>query len=150
MPHSSIWTLCLTLGAICLLWLSSSLSLSLRQVSEQANSSMSALQTEMERLMRSMSEKEAELSSLRQAAQAQQSSLRQEQEKSSRELGELQGKLKEKVRSVNGSSFSHIQHYRSMIKCNKSQYIHELQSSSSVFPLILYKEIISFDVKYCR
>lgn len=47
--------------------------------------------------MRSVSEKEAELSSLRQTAQLQQSSLQQERDKTSRELGELQGKLKEKV-----------------------------------------------------
>lgn len=60
---------------------------------------MKALQAEKERLMRSMSEREAELSSLRQAAQAQQSSLQQEQERNSRELGELQGKLQEKVSS---------------------------------------------------
>uniref|UniRef100_A0A3B4VF97 Huntingtin-interacting protein 1-related protein n=1 Tax=Seriola dumerili TaxID=41447 RepID=A0A3B4VF97_SERDU len=59
--------------------------------------SMTALQAEKERLMRSVSEKEAELSSLRQAAQVQQSSLQQERERSSRELGELQGKLQEKV-----------------------------------------------------
>lgn len=69
------------------------------QVSEQANSSMTALQAEKERLMRSVSEKEAELSSLRQAAQVQQSSLQQEREKNTRELGELQGKLKDKVSS---------------------------------------------------
>lgn len=69
------------------------------QTSEQVNSSMKALQAEKERLMRSMSEREAELSSLRQAAQAQQSSLQQEQERNSRELGELQGKLQEKVSS---------------------------------------------------
>lgn len=58
---------------------------------------MTALQTEKECLMRSVSEKEAELSSLRQTAQLQQSSLQQERDKTSRELGELQGKLKEKV-----------------------------------------------------
>lgn len=62
------------------------------------NSSVTALQAEKERLMRSVSEKEAELSSVRQAAQVQQSSLQQERERSSRELGELQGKLQEKVR----------------------------------------------------
>uniref|UniRef100_A0A8C9TXD6 Huntingtin interacting protein 1 related b n=1 Tax=Scleropages formosus TaxID=113540 RepID=A0A8C9TXD6_SCLFO len=50
-------------------------------------------------LMRSVSERDAELSSLRQAAQLQQSSLQQERERSSRELGELQGKLQEKVTS---------------------------------------------------
>uniref|UniRef100_G3NZW0 Huntingtin-interacting protein 1-related protein n=1 Tax=Gasterosteus aculeatus aculeatus TaxID=481459 RepID=G3NZW0_GASAC len=60
--------------------------------------SVTALQAEKERLMRSVSEKEAELSSVRQAAQVQQSSLQQERERSSRELGELQGKLQEKVR----------------------------------------------------
>lgn len=62
---------------------------------------MSALQAEKERLMRSVSEKEAELSSLRQASQQHQSSLELEREKSSRELGELQGKLQEKVRQDN-------------------------------------------------
>lgn len=60
---------------------------------------MTALQAEKERLMRSVSEKEAELSSLRQTAQVQQSSLQQEREKNTRELGELQGKLKDKVSS---------------------------------------------------
>uniref|UniRef100_A0A8C4E5C4 Huntingtin interacting protein 1 related n=1 Tax=Dicentrarchus labrax TaxID=13489 RepID=A0A8C4E5C4_DICLA len=73
-------------------WLPSSLF----QTTEQVNSSMTALQAEKERLMRSVSEKEAELSSLRQAAQVQQSSLQQERERNSRELGELQGKLQEK------------------------------------------------------
>ena len=61
------------------------------------NSSMASLQAEKERLMRSVSEKEAELSSLRQSAQVQQSSLQQERERNSRELGELQAKLQEKV-----------------------------------------------------
>uniref|UniRef100_A0A8C7NNA4 Huntingtin-interacting protein 1-related protein n=1 Tax=Oncorhynchus mykiss TaxID=8022 RepID=A0A8C7NNA4_ONCMY len=60
--------------------------------------SMLALQAEKERLMRSASEKEAELSSLSQAAQLQQSSLQQERDQSTRELGELQGKLQEKSR----------------------------------------------------
>uniref|UniRef100_A0AAQ5XBW6 ENTH domain-containing protein n=1 Tax=Amphiprion ocellaris TaxID=80972 RepID=A0AAQ5XBW6_AMPOC len=63
----------------------------------QMNSSMTALQAEKERLMRSVTEKEAELSSLRQAAQVQQSSLQQERERNSRELGELQSKLQEKT-----------------------------------------------------
>lgn len=67
------------------------------QTSLQMNSSMTALQAEKERLLRSVSEKEAELSSLRQTSQLQQSSLQQERDRSSRELGELQGKLKEKV-----------------------------------------------------
>lgn len=58
---------------------------------------MTALQAEKERLMRSVSEKEAELSSLRQAAQVHQSSLQHEREKSSREVGDLQGKLQDKV-----------------------------------------------------
>lgn len=61
------------------------------------NSNMTGLQAEKERLMRSVKEKEAELSSLRQEAQLQQSSLQQERDRSSRELGELQGKLREKV-----------------------------------------------------
>ncbi|XP_054904861.1 huntingtin interacting protein 1 related b [Poeciliopsis prolifica] len=63
----------------------------------EMNSSMTALQAEKDRLMRSVREKEAELSSLRQEAQLQQSSLQQERERSSRELGELQGKLREKT-----------------------------------------------------
>lgn len=96
MLHFSGWTLPLTLAAICIFWLPSSLSL-FCQTTEQMNSSMTALQAEKERLMRSVSEKEAELSSLRQAAQVQQSSLQQERERNSRELGELQGKLQEKV-----------------------------------------------------
>uniref|UniRef100_A0A3Q1ANJ4 I/LWEQ domain-containing protein n=1 Tax=Amphiprion ocellaris TaxID=80972 RepID=A0A3Q1ANJ4_AMPOC len=62
--------------------------------------SMTALQAEKERLMRSVTEKEAELSSLRQAAQVQQSSLQQERERNSRELGELQSKLQEKVNKM--------------------------------------------------
>uniref|UniRef100_A0AAR2JMG7 I/LWEQ domain-containing protein n=1 Tax=Pygocentrus nattereri TaxID=42514 RepID=A0AAR2JMG7_PYGNA len=64
---------------------------------EQMNTSMTSLQAEKERLMRCVSEKEAELSALRQAAQVKESSLVQERERSSKELGELQGKLKEKV-----------------------------------------------------
>lgn len=71
------------------------------QVGEQLTSSMLALQAEKERLMRSASEKEAELSSLSQAAQLQQSSLQQERERSTRELGELQDKLQEKVSQDN-------------------------------------------------
>lgn len=62
------------------------------------NSSMAALQAEKERLMRSVSEKDAELSSLKQAAQLKESLLLQERDRSIRELGELQGKLKENVR----------------------------------------------------
>uniref|UniRef100_A0A7N6FI00 ENTH domain-containing protein n=1 Tax=Anabas testudineus TaxID=64144 RepID=A0A7N6FI00_ANATE len=92
--HISGWAFLLTLAAICLLWLL--LSLSFCQTSEQMKSSMTALQAEKERVMRSVSEKEAELSSLRQAAQVQQSSLQQERDRNSRELGELQGKLREK------------------------------------------------------
>ncbi|TNN54576.1 Huntingtin-interacting protein 1-related protein [Liparis tanakae] len=65
--------------------------------SVQMNSSVTALQAEKERLMRSVCEKEAELSSVQQAGQLQQSSLQQERERSSRELGELQGKLQEKT-----------------------------------------------------
>lgn len=74
---------------------------------------MEALQAEKEGLMRSVSEKEAELFSLRQAAQVQQSSLQQERQKNSRELGELQGKLKDKVsswselRTTNSSLLKH-------------------------------------------
>uniref|UniRef100_A0A673YPN7 Huntingtin interacting protein 1 related b n=1 Tax=Salmo trutta TaxID=8032 RepID=A0A673YPN7_SALTR len=67
------------------------------KVGEQQTRSMSALQAEKERLMHSVSEKEAALSSLRHAAQLQQSSLQQERERSTRELGELQGRLQEKV-----------------------------------------------------
>lgn len=69
---------------------------------------MTALQAEKERLMRSVSEKEAELSSLRQSAQAQQSSLQQERERSSRELGELQGKLQEKVSRDSRAELSNV------------------------------------------
>uniref|UniRef100_A0A8C4GKF8 Huntingtin interacting protein 1 related n=1 Tax=Dicentrarchus labrax TaxID=13489 RepID=A0A8C4GKF8_DICLA len=72
------------------------------QSTEMVSVSMTALQAEKERLMRSVSEKEAELSSLRQAAQVQQSSLQQERERNSRELGELQGKLQEKVSQDSG------------------------------------------------
>lgn len=96
MSDISGWTLLPTLTAICLFWLPSCLSL-FCQTSEEMNSSMTSLQAEKEHLMRSVSEKEAELSSLRQAAQVQQSSLQQERERSSRELGELQAKLQEKV-----------------------------------------------------
>uniref|UniRef100_A0A8C6Q1I6 Huntingtin interacting protein 1 related b n=1 Tax=Nothobranchius furzeri TaxID=105023 RepID=A0A8C6Q1I6_NOTFU len=60
-------------------------------------SSMTALQAEKERLMRSVSEKEAELSSLRQASQLQQSSLQQERERSSRELGDQEEQMKKKL-----------------------------------------------------
>uniref|UniRef100_A0A8C7PSU0 Huntingtin-interacting protein 1-related protein n=1 Tax=Oncorhynchus mykiss TaxID=8022 RepID=A0A8C7PSU0_ONCMY len=70
--------------------------LPLSQVGEQQTRSMSALQAEKERLMHSVSEKEAALSALRHAAQLQQSSLQQERERSTRELGELQGRLQEK------------------------------------------------------
>uniref|UniRef100_A0A8C9W9W4 Huntingtin interacting protein 1 related b n=1 Tax=Scleropages formosus TaxID=113540 RepID=A0A8C9W9W4_SCLFO len=66
---------------------------------EKMNMALQSLQAEKEALMRSVSERDAELSSLRQAAQLQQSSLQQERERSSRELGELQGKLQEKVTS---------------------------------------------------
>lgn len=64
---------------------------------------MTALQAEKERLLRSVSEKEAELSSLRQASQLQQSTLQQERDRSSREVGELQGKLNEKVSPDSGA-----------------------------------------------
>ena len=67
------------------------------QVGVELSSSMTALQAEKERLMRSVSEKEAELSSLRQSALAEQSSLQVEREKSSRDLGNLQSMLQEKV-----------------------------------------------------
>uniref|UniRef100_A0A674EQ69 Huntingtin interacting protein 1 related b n=1 Tax=Salmo trutta TaxID=8032 RepID=A0A674EQ69_SALTR len=71
-------------------------------------SSMLALQAEKERLMRSASEKEAELSSLSQAAQLQQSSLQQERERSTRELGELQDKLQEKVSQDNTARMTEL------------------------------------------
>lgn len=58
---------------------------------------MVALQAEKERLMRSVSEKEAQLSSVRQSAQLQQSTVQQEKDKSSKELSELQARLQEKV-----------------------------------------------------
>ncbi|KAB5528394.1 hypothetical protein PHYPO_G00139720 [Pangasianodon hypophthalmus] len=65
--------------------------------SEQMSNSITSMQAEKERLMRCVSEKEAELSSLKQAAQLKESSLQQERERSSKELGQLQGKLKEKL-----------------------------------------------------
>lgn len=92
-PHSLLHFLSLSF----FLPYSVSYSLAPCQTSEQASSSMKALQAEKERLMRSVSEREAELSSLRQTSQAHQSSLQQAQERNSRELGELQGKLQEKV-----------------------------------------------------
>ncbi|XP_049619014.1 huntingtin interacting protein 1 related b [Syngnathus scovelli] len=66
--------------------------------SAQVNNTMVALQAEKERLMRSVSEKEAELSSVRQSAQLQQSTVQQEKDKNSRELSELQARLEEKAR----------------------------------------------------
>lgn len=66
--------------------------------------SITSVQAEKECLMRCLSEKEAELSSLKQTAQLKESSLQQERERSSKELGQLQGKLKEKVVwALNGS-----------------------------------------------
>lgn len=58
------------------------------------------MQAEKERLMRCVSEKEAELSSLKQAAQLKESSLLQERESSSKELWQLQEELKKKVGCV--------------------------------------------------
>lgn len=55
------------------------------------------MQAEKERLMRCVSEKEAELSSLKQVAQLKESSLLQERERSFKELGQLQEELKKKV-----------------------------------------------------
>ena len=91
----------------------------LSQAGEQMTGSVTALQAEKERLMRSVSEKEAELSSLRQAAQVQQSSLQQERERNSKELGDLNGKLQEKVSQdrteqlgiVNHSHIFHPPHF---------------------------------------
>uniref|UniRef100_A0A8C7PT13 Huntingtin-interacting protein 1-related protein n=1 Tax=Oncorhynchus mykiss TaxID=8022 RepID=A0A8C7PT13_ONCMY len=83
--------------------------LPLSQVGEQQTRSMSALQAEKERLMHSVSEKEAALSALRHAAQLQQSSLQQERERSTRELGELQGRLQEKVSQDSTEQFSLLQ-----------------------------------------
>ncbi|KAM9447015.1 huntingtin interacting protein 1 related b [Clarias gariepinus] len=65
--------------------------------SEQLNNSIMSMQAEKERLMRCVSEKEAELSYLKQAAQLKESSVLQEKERRSKELGELQEKLKEKL-----------------------------------------------------
>ncbi|XP_076127555.1 huntingtin interacting protein 1 related b [Alosa pseudoharengus] len=64
---------------------------------QERSSSLVALQAEKERLMRSVSEKEAELSSVRQAHQQKESSLQQDRERSTRELDELHSKLKEKL-----------------------------------------------------
>lgn len=55
------------------------------------------MQAEKERLMRCVSEKEAELSSLKEAAQLKESSLQYERERSNKELGNLQEELKKKV-----------------------------------------------------
>uniref|UniRef100_A0A8C8H4A5 Huntingtin-interacting protein 1-related protein n=1 Tax=Oncorhynchus tshawytscha TaxID=74940 RepID=A0A8C8H4A5_ONCTS len=85
-PHSPLFSL----------WFSPHMLIS-NQMYLYSPSSMSALQAEKERLMHSVSEKEAALSALRHAAQLQQSSLQQERERSTRELGELQGRLQEKV-----------------------------------------------------
>lgn len=80
--------------------------------------------------MRSVSEKEAELSSLRQTAQTQQSSLQQERERNSRELGELQGKLQEKVSkkaelsSVNSSVHSFVSSIVLGLSPEQSKYIY--------------------------
>ncbi|KAJ8395630.1 hypothetical protein AAFF_G00031110 [Aldrovandia affinis] len=67
------------------------------QAEEKLNSELVGLQAEKETLMRSVSEKEAEMFSLRQSVQLQHSSLQQERERTTRELGELQGKLQEKL-----------------------------------------------------
>lgn len=58
--------------------------------------------------MRSVSEKEAELSSLRQSAQLQQSSLQHERDRSSRELEELTAKLQEKVSQDSGAQLGRL------------------------------------------
>ncbi|KAJ8338641.1 hypothetical protein SKAU_G00354270 [Synaphobranchus kaupii] len=67
------------------------------QTGEKLNSELLGLQAQKEVLLRSVNEKEAELSSLRQSSQLQQSSLQQERERSTREMGELQSKLQDKL-----------------------------------------------------
>ncbi|XP_061119062.1 huntingtin-interacting protein 1-related protein-like isoform X2 [Conger conger] len=64
---------------------------------ERLSSEMLGLQAQKETLLHAVSEKDAELSSLRQTAQTQQSSLQQEREKSARDMDELQSKLRDKL-----------------------------------------------------
>ncbi|KAI1881968.1 hypothetical protein AGOR_G00245650 [Albula goreensis] len=67
------------------------------EVGQKLNSELVGLQAEKETLLRSVTERDAELSSLRMSAQLQNSSLLQERERSTKELGDLQDKLQEKL-----------------------------------------------------
>lgn len=120
--------------------------LRLSQVGEQQTRSMSALQAEKERLMHSVSEKEAALSSLRHAAQLQQSSLQQERERSTRELGELQGRLQEKV-SQDSTAQSRVQSAAlsclSFVDC-KRENRHKLYCWSNPLLLRLHCKVTDF------
>ncbi|XP_063050834.1 huntingtin interacting protein 1 related b [Engraulis encrasicolus] len=64
---------------------------------QEKSSAVASLQAEKERLMRSVSEKEAELSAARQQHQLKESSLTQDRDKTTRELDDLHNKLKEKL-----------------------------------------------------
>lgn len=59
------------------------------------------LQTEKEVLLRSVKEQEAEISTLRQAAQLHQAALVQERDRSQREMATLQNQMQAKVRNLN-------------------------------------------------
>ncbi|TSW08320.1 Huntingtin-interacting protein 1-related protein [Bagarius yarrelli] len=67
------------------------------QTSEKSSKKLSNSITTMQALMHCLSEKEAELSSLKQSAQLKETSLQQERERSRKDLCQLQGQLKEKL-----------------------------------------------------
>ncbi|XP_042564287.1 huntingtin interacting protein 1 related b [Clupea harengus] len=64
---------------------------------QERSTSLVSLQAEKERLMRSVSEKEAELSAVRHAHQQKESALQQDRERSTQEMDQLHSKLKEKL-----------------------------------------------------
>uniref|UniRef100_A0A8C8IXA4 I/LWEQ domain-containing protein n=1 Tax=Oncorhynchus tshawytscha TaxID=74940 RepID=A0A8C8IXA4_ONCTS len=67
------------------------------QTGSQMNSALMGLQTEREGLLRSVREKDAELSSLRQQAQLQCSSLEQDNDRTSREMASLRQQLQQRA-----------------------------------------------------
>ena len=69
----------------------------LPQVGSQLTGTLAGLQAEREVLLRSVREKDSELSSLRQQAQLQQSSLDQHRQMAGMELGSLQAQLQQQV-----------------------------------------------------
>ncbi|XP_015221895.2 huntingtin-interacting protein 1-related protein isoform X1 [Lepisosteus oculatus] len=71
--------------------------LSNEKAGEKLSGTLAGLQAEKEVLARRVSEREAELATLRTSLQTQEASLQQQREKTSREMGELQGKLREKL-----------------------------------------------------